>query len=104
MSRRVENPSEVAQSFRDDGSGAAGPDVQVFRHEREKAIAVISAFFTSVVFSIHVFARAGEFESKDATLYLYSLGLGLLSLVAWKRMRRATRALHRVEEGHCGKE
>ena len=93
MPHRIQSPSAVAQSFRDDGSGAMGSDVQVLHREREKAIAVISAFLASMVFSAHVFVRVGRFELKDATVYLLTLGLGLLSLLGWRRMKRATRAL-----------
>ena len=99
MSHRIQNPAEVAQTFRDD-CFATGSDVRVLRHEREKAIAVISAFIASTVYSVHLFVRSGGFELKDASPYILCLGLGLLSLVGWRRMKRATEALDRLERSH----
>ncbi len=99
MQRRMRDPAEVAQSFREDCL-ATGSDVQVLRQEREKAIAVISAFCVAAVFSIHLLIRARGFEWKDANPYLLTIGLGLVSLLARSRMKRATEALDHLEQPH----
>jgi hypothetical protein len=99
MPHRIQNPAEVAQTFRDDCS-ATGSDVRVLRGEREKAIAVISAFIVSTVYSVHIFVRSGGITLKDASLYIVCFGLGLFSLVGWRRMKRATEALDQLERSH----